>query len=389
MAGSLAAAMLGRAGIDAVLVDPHQVYPADFRCEKLDTKQVEMLRLTGLADPVLRATTPNQECWVARFGRKVDVLSDVPQRGILYDTLVNTLRAQVPAQTEFVQGKVADITTGSDRQIVKLSSGEEISARLVVVSTGLNIGLLHKLGIERQVISPNHSVSIGFDVEPAGQAAFPFSSLTYFAERPTNRMAYITLFSIGTMKRANLFGYRDLQDPWLKQFRDAPAETLHAMWPNLRKLMGDFTVPGFVKIRPVDLYVSDGHRQDGIVLVGDAFATSCPAAGIGARKVLVDVERLCNVYIPRWLATLGMNSTKIGAFYDDPIKHDCDAFSARKAFELRSSSIDPAWHWAAVRWAKFALGVGKGLMRPAATPAGEVHDHDETPIWAPRRPAHK
>jgi 2-polyprenyl-6-methoxyphenol hydroxylase-like FAD-dependent oxidoreductase len=33
LAGSLAAAMLGRASIDAALVDPHEHYPPDFRCE--------------------------------------------------------------------------------------------------------------------------------------------------------------------------------------------------------------------------------------------------------------------------------------------------------------------------------------------------------------------
>ena len=54
LAGSLAAAMLGRAGIDAVLVDPHPVYPPDFRCEKLDSVQLQTLRLTGLADAVMR-----------------------------------------------------------------------------------------------------------------------------------------------------------------------------------------------------------------------------------------------------------------------------------------------------------------------------------------------
>ena len=43
LAGSLAAAMLGRAGIDAVLVDPHPVYPPDFRCEKLDGVQLQTL----------------------------------------------------------------------------------------------------------------------------------------------------------------------------------------------------------------------------------------------------------------------------------------------------------------------------------------------------------
>ena len=34
LAGSIAAAMLGRAGISAVLIDPHPVYPPDFRVEK-------------------------------------------------------------------------------------------------------------------------------------------------------------------------------------------------------------------------------------------------------------------------------------------------------------------------------------------------------------------
>ena len=35
LAGSTAAAMLGRAGISTILVDPHETYPFDFRIEKL------------------------------------------------------------------------------------------------------------------------------------------------------------------------------------------------------------------------------------------------------------------------------------------------------------------------------------------------------------------
>ena len=41
-AGSLAAAMLGRAGIDCVLADPHEIYPDDFRCEKIDGPQMTL-----------------------------------------------------------------------------------------------------------------------------------------------------------------------------------------------------------------------------------------------------------------------------------------------------------------------------------------------------------
>src|SRR5689334_18151084 len=72
LAGSTAAAMLSRAGIRAMLIDPHPTYPPDFRCEKLDAPQVALLHKTGLAAPVLRATTADDELCVARFGYLID-----------------------------------------------------------------------------------------------------------------------------------------------------------------------------------------------------------------------------------------------------------------------------------------------------------------------------
>ncbi len=378
LAGSLAAAMLGRAGIRTVVIDPHPVYPADFRCEKLDGPQMRTLALTGMADAVLRASTADRECWVARFGRVVEKRPG-DQQGIMYDTLVNTIRAEVSGKAEFIQGKVTDITAGPERQIVRTLGGAEISGRLAIVATGLNVGVREKLGIEREIVSAGHSVSIGFDAVPCNARGFPFSALTYFAESPADRMAYITLFPIGSVMRANLFGYRDLHDPWLKQLRDAPRETLYAMWPGLRPLMGEFTVPEFVNIRPVDLYVTKGYRQPGVALVGDAFATSCPAAGTGARKVLVDVERLCNMHIPRWLETPGMGEQKIAAFYDDPVKQANDAYSTAKAFGLRAFTLDTSLAGSARRFAKFALHWGKGTMRRvlAPQPSVNVADNDE------------
>ena len=106
------------------------------------------------------------------------------------------------------------------------------------------------------------------------------------------------------------------------------------------------------------------------MLVGDAFSSSCPAAGTGARKVLVDVERLCNVHIPRWLATPGMGEAKIAAFYDDPVKQACDALSVNKAFRLRSYSIDPALPWAVLRWVKFVAHWGRGTLAAFDARAG-------------------
>ncbi len=362
LAGSIVAAMLGRAGIDIVLIDPHPTYPPDFRCEKLDGPQIGILEKTGLADAVRRASTHDRESWASRFGRVVEKRPG-DQQGIRYNTLVNTVRAEIPGSVTFIHAKARDIATSDDRQVIVLSNGWEVSARLVVIANGLNIGLLHKLGMTREVLSEAHSISIGFDARPIGRAAFKFPALTHYSESAAARMAYLTLFPIGSAMRANLFGYRTMDDPWLREFRQAPQQTLFAAMPGLRRLMGDFEVPDRVQIRPVDLYATRAHLQPGVVLIGDAFATSCPAAGTGARKALNDAERLCNVHIPHWLATSGMDTDKIAAFYDDPVKRACDDFSLTKAYELRSMTVDSGLSWVARRWIKFGGQLARGSIR--------------------------
>jgi len=362
LAGSTATAMLARAGFRVVMIDPHRVYPPDFRCEKLDGPQAAILRKTGIGESVLSATTPDEEAWVARMGRLVDKRRG-DQHGIHYDTLVNTVRAQIPQTATILYSKVEGIATGREIQRVKLGSGEEITCRLVVLANGLNLALRQSLGMERRVISPCHSVTIGFNVRPADRASFPFSSLTYYTERAASRVAYLSLFPIGSVMRANLMVYRDIRDPWLEQLRAAPRATMAAAMPGLEKLTGAYEVFGHLKIRPADLSVTTGCEQPGIVLVGDAFSTSCPAAGTGTGKVLTDVERLCNVYIPRWLATPGMEREKIAAFYADPEKRAYDAHARHKAYFLRSLSIDTTLRWTCERWLRFAARWSIGRLR--------------------------
>jgi 2-polyprenyl-6-methoxyphenol hydroxylase-like FAD-dependent oxidoreductase len=363
LAGSTAAAMLGRAGISAVMIDPHQVCPPDFRVEKISGQlQVDRLRKTGVADATLQKATHDGENWIARFGYLLDKTPS-QQYGIMYDALVNSIRSEIPASVEAIYAKAVSISTSAERQKVVVSTGEEISARLVVLSNGLNVGLRHQLGIERRLISACHSISIGFDMAPVGRPSFDFPALTYFSERPSDRSGYLTLFPIGQTMRANLFVYLGMDDPWLRQMRHAPVATLNALLPRLHKLTGNFEISGDVKIRPADLHVSSGHRGPGVVLVGDAFETTCPVTGTGTDKVFTDVERLCNVHIPAWLATDGMDETKIAAFYDDPVKTACDAWSSAKAFSFRSVSIERGIYWQTLRWARFIARLGQGLLR--------------------------
>jgi len=377
LAGSTTAAMLGRAGIAAIMIDPHTTYPPDLRCEKIGGTQLPRLRRTGLAEEILRPTTIDGEVWEARFGVVV-VKRPSDQHGVMYDTLVNTARAQIPPGVEILHTKVVEVSTTDDRQRVVLADGEEISARLIVLANGLSVSLRHMLGLQRRVISECHSVTLGFDVAPVGRPALPFPALTYWPKRTADRLAYLTLFPIGAAMRANMMVYRPMDDVWFHEFRENPEATMRAMMPGFDRMAGDFKVVGPIKIRPADLYVTENHRQAGVVVVGDAFATSCPAAGTGTDKVFTDVERLCNVHIPTWLATEGMGRAKIEMFYDDPVKVECDTWSAAKAWHLRSLSIDDGLTWRARRWARFIGRLAQGVIglthKPAAPiPASQPH----------------
>jgi len=363
LAGSTAAAMLGRAGIPTVLIDPHQTYPFDFRVEKISgDEQLDRFYQTGIADSVLRSATHDGENWIARFGYLLDKKPS-RQYGIMYDALIAAIRAEIPPPAGLIYAKAVDVATSSERQKITLSNGETISTRLVVLANGLSVGLRRNLGIERQVLSASHSISIGFDIVPVGRPAFEFPALTYFSERSSARVAYVTLFPIQNRMRANLFVYREVDDPWLREMRHHPVETMNAALPRLRRITGEYAVAGDVKIRPADLYVSTGYRRPGVVLIGDAFAATCPVTGTGTDKVFTDVAQLCNVHIPAWLATEGMGEDKIASFYDDPVKQACDAWSMGKAVSFRKVTIENGLYWRAQRWARFLAWFGEGAVR--------------------------
>ena len=89
----------------------------------------------------------------------------------------------------------------------------------------------------------------------------------------------------------------------------------------------------------------ENFEHAGVVLIGDAFQTSCPAAGTGVSRLLTDVERLCTVHLPRWLASPGMGLAKIREFYQDRAKQEADHRALRLAHYRRSLTLDSGLRW--------------------------------------------
>src|SRR5260370_35771863 len=98
------------------------------------------------------------------------------------------MRAEMPPGVETIFAKVTGISNSDERQQVTLSDGEQISARLLVLANGLNIGLRTMLGIDRQVISSCHSLTLGLDAPPVGRAAFELPARTYRPKQASSRV---------------------------------------------------------------------------------------------------------------------------------------------------------------------------------------------------------
>ena len=169
-------------------------------------------------------------------------------------------------------------------------------------------------------------------MQAASAAEFAFPALQYNAERNSDKVGYLSLFRIGQAMRANLFVYHDMDSSVIAGFRARPLDALKALLPNLGRMIGGFDIVGPVRIRPTDLGAPRQSALPGIAVVGDAYFIPCPATGMGTLKAITDVERLCHVHVPRWLAAGGeVSSARIEEFYADPVKAACDLLALAKA----------------------------------------------------------
>jgi 2-polyprenyl-6-methoxyphenol hydroxylase-like FAD-dependent oxidoreductase len=343
LAGAAAAVALGRRGIRTVLIDPRATCAPCFKAEKIEPDQADLLRRLDLMAAVVPAATRIHSITSGYRGR---VLSRTPveQYGIAYPDFVNQIRAAGAPGVRTIVSRVRSVATGPARQTVTLDSGATVRARLIVLASGSSGAAVAALGLSRVPLSQPHSLSFGFTIAPAGRETFPFDSLTYYAERADTHIDYVTLFPMCGQMRVNLFTYWPPRDGRARELLGAPAGMLRLALPGLTRIAGDFRVTTPVEAGPVSLTAVDGHRRPGVVVIGDAFQTACPATGSGVSKVLTDVDILREC-VPDWLATDGMDAGKIARFYDAPRKIAADAVSLQAARYRRRVSTEQSMRW--------------------------------------------
>jgi len=352
MAGSLLSLVLGRAGFPVTLIDLKREPTSDFRNEKLGIDQIERLERLGVLSCFEEA------CW----GDDAGVAGGPPLKdcGARYDRWIARVRVAMPDTVSFVEGKVDQIETSADRQVITLSNGETITARLAALATGRGERLRSALGVTRTIVSDKHSICLGFSVAKNPDAQEMAAQICH--GRLGDRIAYVTIFPMLDEIRVNVFSYREADDPWIREMREDPVGVLATTLPETKAVLEGREVVRKLEVRGTDLYDVSGHIQDGVVLLGDAFQASCPSSGTGVTRILNDVERLTQAYIPTWFASPGIGAGKIGDFYADPIKQAVDKDAMRRSIRGRKATLGTAPYWRARRTVaafKRAFDVGR------------------------------
>ena len=341
LAGSLIATLLTRKGYRTALVDKHERHPAEFRAELIFGEQVDALERLGLLDELVRGAHFVDHAIVGRRGRYLES-AIAPHYFLSYERMIGNARASIPPSCDTIIDEVVSIEADFAKQRVQLADGSGIETRLVVIATGLSNSLKHTLRFGCDSIRDRHSLAIGFCIVGS---KFSDRMLVYYGEKVSDRVDYISVFPWGDRLRANLFLFRDAHDSWVQEFRSRPLDSLSKVMPRMTNFLGPFEIEKGIQVRTNHLRRAANHFRDGVVLVGDAFQTSCPAAGNGISRLLTDVDRLCNVHFPKWEKEDSFSRSSIMDFYGDSIKVASDDKAVHAAEYRRNISTKTGLPW--------------------------------------------
>ena len=346
-AGALMALLAARQGRSTIIVDPFAVYPDDFRCEKFSADQASLIASLGI---------------INAFGLSAgsDPLA-LTRNGMRYDTMVNGLRGQWPESVHQRVGKAVGIVPALEGAEVLLADGARLKGRLVVLASGPGEKLRATLGMLRTVQSPGHSVTLGFDLEGAPETLEALSGRVFNGERAGDGVGYASFFPIGNLLRVNMFIYDDVRSSRVTAYRDDPVAAMKADLPRLGAEIADARLVGPVELRVTDLYRIEDAARDSVVLIGDARRTSCPASGTGISRILGDVTRLVEIYMPEWLDGDRISATDVAKFYADPELEKQDRHFLRRSVSGRETACNTSLIW---RGRRALQALKRGLGQP-------------------------
>ena len=342
IAGSVAAWTFSRQGLSIAMVDEREMAAPFFRAERISSLAIADMRGLGLGDLIDDVAIPLETTAVIK-GAKIQRITEEVDYSVPLHQLVNQIREslKVNPQVDFISDVVESVDTCAETQRIFLKkSRREITGKLLVVATGASNGFLKCIGVEREIISKNHSSTFGFDLIPGPDFALPASSVTiricregadYMNVFPTPEGGY----------RANLFTYWKSSDAVQKEFvKGDSTALLKRLSPSLMETTGSWTVGDSLECGMVSVMKSTGYQQPGFVLIGDAYGRICPCCGRGINKVIRDVLTLRKM-VPEWVANdLDLTPEVLANYYHDDTREAYEEWVFNQSLTLRQRIVE-------------------------------------------------
>lgn len=337
-AGCCAAHVLAERGYSVTLIDRVAQFPDIFRAEKIEPEQAALLDKFGLLEWREPAAGTLGTILNYRNG-ELQPFDASGQYAMHYSATVNRFRQALEGRATLIIDPVTELRASATETEVLTASGVCHTARFVVVACGGIEGLLTPLGITRRYQPSLVSLSFAFCLERSDEAPFPHAGFNYFPGGADGECAagldYITIFRMGEMMRANVFTQWDRRDPAVKAFRSDPEGALAQYFPELETGIGPYKITSRVQVMPTTFYRLRGVELPGIAVIGDDYQSVSPTTGTGLTKITVDVDRLCNHYLPDWLAKERIDAKAVASFYCDTVKQAADRESLGRWISYR------------------------------------------------------
>ena len=365
IAGSVAAWVLQDSGLSVAVLDEHpQAFPA-FRAERISQGAAATLSELKLFDRLERIALPLRSTATIKGGAIEEIVRNTDYSIPLWK-LVAELRAGMNGTNspQLIIGHVEGAETTATRQLVRLRSGQSLACKLLVVATGNANCLLKAFGIEREILSQNHSTTFGFDVEPSASFRLPTDSIS--VRMCKDGADYMNVFpTTDGGFRANLFTYWPAGGERVRDFiKGDTNRILKRLAPHMMKPTGEWKATGKIECGSVSVMKSTGYRQAGFVLIGDAYGRICPCGGMGVNKALSDILTL-RKYVPGWLTSeTPLNWEMLSQYYADPTREAFENYLFNTSMFIRNRLLNKHPLWMLRRWYYHQVPVqAKSLVR--------------------------
>ncbi|HYX45923.1 MAG TPA: FAD-dependent oxidoreductase [Sphingomicrobium sp.] len=298
-AGVMAGLLFARAGCSVLVLEKHADFFRDFRGDTVHPSTLELLRELGLIDEFLKRPHDEARKLTGRVANERVVIADMghlpvqsrfvvlmPQWDFL-DFLAQEAR-HYPRFTLRMNAEAADLLWNGDRVLgVRLSSGEEIRARLTIAADGRGSILRDKAHLPRKDLSAPIDVlwfRLPKEKTEANETGGTFGAGAMIVE--IDRGDYWQCAYVVPKGAAD-----EIEAEGIEVFRRNVA---HAA-PELAPVVGALKDWEQVKLLSVSLDRLTRWWRPGLLAIGDSAHAMSPVGGVGINLAIQDAVAAANI----------------------------------------------------------------------------------------------